>query len=120
MTIKSVPFRECRLVKSRETGASRGFAFIEFNSIEEAQSWLEESKVIKIKKNKKSLKSYANQNKRATCQFVSQEFNCTIVNRNSTTNEEGVEDDQWMEFQQIGIVLKYLISFFSSLNLNFI
>ena len=51
MTIKSVPFRECRLVKSRETGASRGFAFIEFNSIEEAQSWLEESKVIKIKKN---------------------------------------------------------------------
>ena len=40
-----MPFRECRLVKSRDTGASRGFAFIEFNSIEEAQSWLEQSMV---------------------------------------------------------------------------
>jgi len=35
-----VPFKDCRLVKSRETGTSRGFAFIDFASLEEAQNWM--------------------------------------------------------------------------------
>ena len=35
-----VPYKDIRLVKSRETNMNRGFAFIEFNTIEEAQRWM--------------------------------------------------------------------------------
>uniref|UniRef100_T1GDM4 RRM domain-containing protein n=1 Tax=Megaselia scalaris TaxID=36166 RepID=T1GDM4_MEGSC len=30
-----------RLIRKRKTGASRGFAFVEFNSIQEAKSWMD-------------------------------------------------------------------------------
>lgn len=41
-----VPFKDIRLVKNRDTGTSRGFAFIEFGTIEEAQAWVNQTQVI--------------------------------------------------------------------------
>ncbi len=38
--VQSVPYKDIRLVKNRDTGQSRGFAFVEFNTIEEAQRWM--------------------------------------------------------------------------------
>jgi RNA recognition motif-containing protein len=35
-----IPVKDVRLVRNRETGQSRGFAFIEFNTVEEAQNWM--------------------------------------------------------------------------------
>ena len=35
-----VAYKDVRLIKNRETGISRGFAFIDFNTIEEAQRWM--------------------------------------------------------------------------------
>ena len=35
-----ITVKDVRLVRNRETGQSRGFAFIEFNAVEEAQSWM--------------------------------------------------------------------------------
>jgi RNA recognition motif-containing protein len=43
-----VPYKHIRLVKSRDTGMNRGFAFIEFNTVEEAQRWMTLTQVGKI------------------------------------------------------------------------
>ncbi len=32
--------KDVRLVKNRDTGQSRGFAFVEFNNVEDAQHWM--------------------------------------------------------------------------------
>ena len=32
--------KDVRLVKNRDTGQSRGFAFVEFNSVDDAQRWM--------------------------------------------------------------------------------
>ena len=40
-----VPYKDMRLVKHRDTGVSRGFAFVEFNSIDEARQWIETTQV---------------------------------------------------------------------------
>jgi RNA-binding protein 5/10 len=48
LTIHGVPFKDIRLVKNRDTGASRGFAFIEFGTIEEAQAWMNQTQVISV------------------------------------------------------------------------
>jgi len=45
LTALGVPFKDIRLVKNRDTGTSRGFAFIEFGTIEEAQSWVNQTQV---------------------------------------------------------------------------
>lgn len=38
-------YKQVRLVKSRETGMNRGFAFVEFNTVEEAKYWIDSSRV---------------------------------------------------------------------------
>lgn len=45
LTTLYVPFKDVRLVKNRDTGISRGFAFIEFGSVEEAQAWMNQTQV---------------------------------------------------------------------------
>jgi RNA-binding protein 5/10 len=40
-----VPYKDMRLVKHRDTGVSRGFAFVEFNSIDEARQWMQTTQV---------------------------------------------------------------------------
>ena len=47
--MQCVPYKDIRLVKNRDTGQSRGFAFIEFNTIEEAQRWMTVTQVTKFK-----------------------------------------------------------------------
>ncbi len=37
------PIKDVRLVKHRDTGASRGFAFVEFQFLPDAQRWMEEN-----------------------------------------------------------------------------
>ncbi len=44
-TMLLVPFKDIRLVKNRDTGISRGFAFIEFSTVEEAQTWMNTTQV---------------------------------------------------------------------------
>ena len=39
-------YKQVRLVKSRETGLNRGFAFVEFNSVDEAKYWIDSSRVL--------------------------------------------------------------------------
>lgn len=41
----AVPYKDVRLVKDRTTGLNRGFAFIEFNNIEDASGWMQTTKV---------------------------------------------------------------------------
>ena len=41
-----IPFKDIRLVKHRDTGQSRGFAFVEFGSVEEAQRWMVSTQVL--------------------------------------------------------------------------
>ena len=43
--MQMIPFKDVRLVKHRDTGASRGFAFVEFNAVEEAQQWMNANQV---------------------------------------------------------------------------
>lgn len=45
-----VPFKDVRLVKNRDTGLNRGFAFVEFNSVEDAQNWMEQTQVRNLSK----------------------------------------------------------------------
>ena len=45
LTLLNLPFRDLRLVKNRETGQSRGFAFVEFDAVEDAQRWMETTNV---------------------------------------------------------------------------
>lgn len=40
-----VAYKEIRLVKHRDTGASRGFAFVEFDHVDDAQSWMDQCRV---------------------------------------------------------------------------
>lgn len=40
LNMERVPYRNVRLVKNRDTGLSRGFAFIEFGTVDEAQRWM--------------------------------------------------------------------------------
>ena len=35
-----LPFRESRIVRHRDTGASRGFGFLEFDTVDEAKRWM--------------------------------------------------------------------------------
>ena len=44
----AVPYKDVRLVKDRNTGLNRGFAFIEFNNVEDASSWMQTTKVITL------------------------------------------------------------------------
>jgi len=37
--------KDIRLIRKKETGASRGFAFVEFTKIQDAQTWMDEKKV---------------------------------------------------------------------------
>lgn len=46
LVLMSVNVKDVRLVKNRDTGQSRGFAFIEFNTLEEAQNWMNLTLVI--------------------------------------------------------------------------
>lgn len=43
----AVPYKDVRLVKDRNTGLNRGFAFIEFNSVDDASGWMQTTKVNK-------------------------------------------------------------------------
>lgn len=45
LNLLAVPCKDMRLVKHRDTGVSRGFAFVEFNSVEEAQQWMHMTQV---------------------------------------------------------------------------
>ena len=38
--LMGITVKDVRLVKNRDTGQSRGFAFIEFYTVEEAQNWM--------------------------------------------------------------------------------
>jgi len=38
--------KDIRLIRKKETGASRGFAFVEFAKIQDAQKWMDEKKVV--------------------------------------------------------------------------
>lgn len=39
-SLMGIMVKDVRLVKNRDTGQSRGFAFIEFHTVEEAQNWM--------------------------------------------------------------------------------
>lgn len=43
-----VQFKDLRLVRNRESGQSRGFAFLEFNTAEEASRWMNATQVSQI------------------------------------------------------------------------
>ncbi len=43
--MQCVPYKNIRLVKNRDTGQSRGFAFVEFGTVDEAQRWMIASQV---------------------------------------------------------------------------
>ena len=59
LNMQSVPYKDMRLVKNRDSGQSRGFAFVEFNTVEEAQHWMDSTKVhFNIIKQKMKLKFY--------------------------------------------------------------
>jgi RNA recognition motif-containing protein len=46
LNMLTVPYRHIRLVKNREaTHLNRGFAFIEFNTLDEAQRWMTHTQV---------------------------------------------------------------------------
>jgi RNA recognition motif-containing protein len=45
LNLLAVPCKDMRLVKHRDTGVSRGFAFVEFNSVDEAQQWMHMTQV---------------------------------------------------------------------------
>ena len=45
LNMLTVPYKQVRLVKSRETAMNRGFAFVEFNTVDEAQRWMTYSQV---------------------------------------------------------------------------
>jgi len=47
LNMQSVPYKNIRLVKNRDTGQSRGFAFVEFGTTDEAQRWMQATQVIK-------------------------------------------------------------------------
>ena len=40
LALMCISVKDVRLVRNRETGHSRGFAFVEFNTVEEAQNWM--------------------------------------------------------------------------------
>ena len=40
-----VPYKHIRLVKHRENGQSRGFAFVEFGTVDEASRWMASNQV---------------------------------------------------------------------------
>lgn len=40
-----VAYKDVRLVKSRDTGMNRGFAFIEFPSLDDSQRWMNQTQV---------------------------------------------------------------------------
>ena len=43
-----ISIKDVRLVKNRDTGQSRGFAFVEFNNVDDAQQWMNNTLVIKL------------------------------------------------------------------------
>lgn len=45
LNMQNVPYKDMRLVKNRDNGQSRGFAFVEFNTVEEAQKWMTSTQV---------------------------------------------------------------------------
>ncbi len=47
--ILMVPYKDIRLVRHRDTGTSRGFAFVEFNTVDDAQHWMHKTQVITLK-----------------------------------------------------------------------
>ncbi len=45
LNMLAVPYRNVRLIKSRDPGINRGFAFIDFSTVDEAQRWMAMTKV---------------------------------------------------------------------------
>ena len=37
--------KDIRLIRKKETGASRGFAFVEFSAVEDAKTWMDAKQV---------------------------------------------------------------------------
>eukprot|EP00095_Tigriopus_kingsejongensis_P000467 snap_masked-scaffold217_size252476-processed-gene-1.22 protein:Tk00467 transcript:snap_masked-scaffold217_size252476-processed-gene-1.22-mRNA-1 annotation:"rna-binding protein 5-like" len=71
--------KDIRLIRRKETGASRGFAFVEFDQLQDAKKWMDERKgVLYFRENSRAIMQYsvAKSEKGRDAQKVANDWNC--------------------------------------------
>lgn len=87
LNMLSVPYKDVRLVKNRDTGLSRGFAFIEFSTVDEAQAWMNATRVFITQFHTWFIKFYFNielQNKKGCVIFSNYDNKVQLFYSNSS------------------------------------